>query len=456
MNDTSKYFESVVRVIAYANSFDFSNPYTKGKNVLSFGTGFFINKTGYIVTCSHVIDSATRVCVNVPNDGLKEYDVDVLGFCPYFDVALLKIKDFKVKNFLKLHGDSKKVIPGTETFAIGFPLGQENLKITKGIISGQQDNYYQTDTPINPGNSGGPLMYQGKVIGINAAGIDDASNIGFAVPIHRLSLIMQQLKKPKYIINYPKISLYIDFQKTTKEIAKCVKSNCKGGVIISKIHDNTILKNSKIEEGDLLCKINGIQVDSYGNMNKNWMGQKMNIENMMSNLKLHSMVTLEYWKNGKLFKDSFQMKEHAQQIRQVYPNYEDIDYIIYGGIVFMNLALNHFTATRGLLHSHNEKYLWEENRNKNKVIIVNILMDSPIFQSKIFHQGDIVSKVNGVDIETIDDVRKVIKSKKGKNYCKDYITIKNEKNKVVIMNKKVVDACNTLIQKEYMITDLRI
>lgn len=445
------YYQSVVRVIKYSNDFDFRNPYSRGKNSRAHGTGFFIDKLGHILTCSHVVENASKVVVNITGEGLEEFDADVLGFCPYFDVALLKIRDYKVKQYLKLHSKSKKVAPSSESYAVGFPLGQENLKITKGIISGQQDNFYQTDTAINRGNSGGPLILKGKVIGINAAGIDGADNIGFAVPIHKVALIMNQLKKPKYIIHYPNITLHMDFQKTTKEITKCVKSTCGGGVIISKIYDAGLLKGSKIAEGDLLCKINGIKVDSYGYMNKTWMGQKMSIENMMSNIPLNSKVKLEYWKNGKLMKDHFMMTEYRQKIRKVYPQYEPMDYIVYGGIVFMNLSLNHFTLL------DDDKYLMEDNRTESKVVIVNILMDSPIFQSQIFQIGDIVSSINGMDVSTLTDVRKIIKAKQGKkSYCKDYVTIKNERNKIVIMNKNDISSANTLIKDSYMISDLRI
>lgn len=445
------YYQSVVRVIKYSNDFDFRNPYSRGKNSRAHGTGFFIDKLGHILTCSHVVENASKVVVNITGEGLEEFDADVLGFCPYFDVALLKIRDYKVKQYLKLHSKSKKVAPSSESYAVGFPLGQENLKITKGIISGQQDNFYQTDTAINRGNSGGPLILKGKVIGINAAGIDGADNIGFAVPIHKVALIMNQLKKPKYIIHYPNITLHMDFQKTTKEITKCVKSTCGGGVIISKIYDAGLFKDSKIAEGDLLCKINGIKVDSYGYMNKTWMGQKMSIENMMSNIPLNSKVKLEYWKNGKLMKDHFMMTEYRQKIRKVYPQYEPMDYIVYGGVVFMNLSLNHFTLL------DDDKYLMEDNRTESKVVIVNILMDSPIFQSQIFQIGDIVSSINGMDVSTLTDVRKIIKAKQGKkSYCKDYVTIKNERNKIVIMNKNDISSANTLIKDSYMISDLRI
>jgi len=135
----------------------------------------------------------------------------------------------------------------------------------------------------------------------------------------------------------------------------------------------------------------------------------------------------------------------------VYPQYEPIDYIVYGGIVFMNMSLNHSILL------NDDKYLMEDNRTESKVIIVNILMDSPIFQSQIFKIGDIVSSINGVDVSTLTDVRKIIKATRGKkSYCKDYMTIKNERNKIVIMNKKDISSANVLIKDAYMISDLRI
>ena len=64
----------------------------------------------------------------------------------------------------------KFIKPGGDVYAIGFPLGQDNIKYTKGIIS-RQHTLIQTDTSINPGNSGGPLLLDGKVIGINTSGV---------------------------------------------------------------------------------------------------------------------------------------------------------------------------------------------------------------------------------------------------------------------------------------------
>lgn len=445
--DLKKYNNSVVRIISYNNVFDYENPFNKGKTTKSTGSGFFIDKDGHILTCSHCIEDASKVTINIPNEGQKEYAAEVLGFCPYFDIAMLKIKGYKVKNYLKLHNNNVKVNPGDESYAIGFPLGQENMKITKGVISGQQDNYYQTDTPINPGNSGGPLMYKGKVLGINAAGIAAmfADNIGFAVPIYRVSLIADELKKPKNIISYP--HEFCDYQKSNEEFKTCLKTKCDGGIIINKIYDDSLLKKTKLEEGDVLCKINGVQIDYFANMNKSWMGQKMNIENMLTNIKLNSTVNIEFWKNGKMMKDSFKLEEQRQKISKIYPNYEKADYLVYAGIVFMNLSLNHFE--NGLKNSENSKYMnHPKNRTKSKIIITNILLESCIHKMKIFKQGDIIKSVNGKKVDSLNDFRKAIKSK---GSCKDFVKIQNEKDEFVIIDKATIEKNNKEIKEKYLV-----
>ena len=442
-----KYYNSVVRILSYNSVFDYENPFNKGKTNRSSGSGFFIDKQGHILTCSHCIEETTKVTINIPNEGQKEYDAEVLGFCPYFDIAMLKIKDYKVKDYLKLHNNNVKVNPGDESYAIGFPLGQENMKITKGVISGQQDNFYQTDTPINPGNSGGPLIYKGKVLGINAAGIAAmfADNIGFAVPIYRVELIADELKKPKNLISYP--HEFCDYQKSNEEFKKCLKTKCNGGIIVNKIYDDSLLKKTKLEEGALLCKINGIQIDYFANMNKSWMGQRMNIENMLTNIKLGSKVNIEFWRNGKMLKDSFKLEQHRQKISEVYPNYEKVDYLVYAGIVFMNLSLNHFK--HGLKTRDNTKYLEHpKNRTQNKVVITNILLESCIHKMKIFKPGDIIKSVNGKKIQTLNDVRKALKSK---GDCKDFIKIQNENNEFVIIEKSKIEKNNKEIKAKYLV-----
>ena len=445
-SEIKSFYNSVVRVAVYSKSFDFENPQNMGNNTKSAGSGFFIDKEGHILTCSHVIEDATKVMINIPSIGQTEHEAEVLGFCPYFDIAMLRVKNFKNKSFLKVHKANVEVSPGSESYAVGFPLGQENLKITKGIISGQQDNYIQTDTPINPGNSGGPLIYNGKVIGINAAGITLMDNIGFAVPISRISLIESSLKKKRCLVMYP--NEMFEHQRSDRDFNKCLKSKCAGGVIISKIYDNSLLSKVDLRVGDILCKINGVEIDYHGNMKRTWMGQKESIDNMLSSIKLNSIVKFDVFREGKLMKTKFKFEEHSRPIREVYPQFEKVDYMVYAGIILMNLTANHLNSKCDLKNKKNAKYLQPENQGESKVIITNILIESIAYPMKILKKGDILQSVNGSSVSTVSDVKKALNNRKS-NKCKNHVTIMNEDNKFVILKKDSVEKNNKEIKMIY-------
>lgn len=121
-----------------------------------------------------------------------------MGVCFDLDLALLRCKDAPVNKFLTL-GDSNSVQYGQEVLTLGYPLGMESLKLTEGIISGRQDQYFQTDAPLNPGNSGGPMIdSDGRVIGINVAISEGSQNVGFSIPVYQLKMILDSLKtRPK-------------------------------------------------------------------------------------------------------------------------------------------------------------------------------------------------------------------------------------------------------------------
>ena len=117
--------------------------------------------------------------------------------------------DYKNNNYLEFF-DSDDLIQGDELSALGYPLGQERLKISNGILSGYERYFLQTDAAINEGNSGGPLMKDNKVVGVNARKIKSiiANNIGYAVPI-KLFMIMREQYFENKIIN--RVNLLIKF-----------------------------------------------------------------------------------------------------------------------------------------------------------------------------------------------------------------------------------------------------
>lgn len=153
------------------------------------GTGFAVHSDGYLVTCQHVVDTATEIEVAI---GGKKYPAKVVLEDVEHDLAIIHIEATGLPT-LPL-ADSDKVEVGEEVRAIGFPFSSilgDNVKATRGTISGinQEEGrkVFQVDAGINPGNSGGPLVNErGEVIGVNFAKMREevATNVGFAVPVN--------------------------------------------------------------------------------------------------------------------------------------------------------------------------------------------------------------------------------------------------------------------------------
>jgi serine protease Do len=163
------------------------------------GSGFLIDREGFILTNHHMVESAERITVTLA-DG-RAFRAQVVGVDPAIDVALLKIAGSHDLPEAPL-GNSDELRVGEWVCAIGNPLGYVH-SVTVGVVSfigrklfdASLDDYIQTDAAINFGNSGGPLINsRGQVIGINSAISSRASNIGFAVPINQAVGILSQLK----------------------------------------------------------------------------------------------------------------------------------------------------------------------------------------------------------------------------------------------------------------------
>jgi serine protease Do len=178
------------------------------------GTGFVIDKAGFILTNNHVVEGATKIEVSLYGDDADQlYAARVIGRDPLTDSALLELTD-KPNHTLPeaKFGDSAQIQPGDWVMAIGNPFGLAHT-VSVGVISalerpfpvaeGRSAQVLQTDAAINPGNSGGPLLnIRGEVIGINTAIYTDARQqgnigIGFAIPINTVRDLLPQLRTGK-------------------------------------------------------------------------------------------------------------------------------------------------------------------------------------------------------------------------------------------------------------------
>lgn len=169
------------------------------------GSGFIINKLGYVITNNHVVSGEQQLRVIVYKQtpqGLQreEYEkIRILAMNPMFDLALLQIDDPAAASFPFVPlGDSNQLPQGQTVFAIGSPLGLERT-VSQGIVSVRNREmegrvYIQTTVQINPGNSGGPLFnLRGEVIGVNnmKASLAGIEGLAFAIPSNVLKFFLQ-------------------------------------------------------------------------------------------------------------------------------------------------------------------------------------------------------------------------------------------------------------------------
>ena len=409
----NKINNSVVRIIAEEININWQMPYLPEVPSKGQGTGFFINKNGYILTCAHVVKNAKNIYIEIPNKNTAKYKCDLISICPTFDIAILKTKKYNSEYYLEL-GNSDKLEVGSEVYVIGYPVSYKkfvnsvnNIKYTKGIINGQQYGLIQTDAVINPGNSGGPLFFGNKVVGINSNKLtgDALEGIGYAIPINNYKIIKNNIDEN--IIYRPE--LLFEYNNTNDELLKEITNNkIKNGIIVSKIYENSILKNSKIKKDCIITEIDNYKINNNGLVDYKWLFTNINIDILINKFENNSKIKIKYYCDDKIYEDVIVLKPYIGTIREMFPVFEKIPYLIIAGMVFMNFSENNLGAldkpTVELL------YTWK-NRNdhkKSKIFISFILPNTNANILNNIKTNEFIEKINNINVNSLNDMKKAL------------------------------------------------
>ncbi len=256
------------------------------------GSGFVVDKRGFILTNYHVVKDATEIRLSFV-DG-RTLKGRVWGVDPPTDLALVKVE---AKNLpvAKL-GDSSKLRPGDIVIAIGNPFGFGHT-VTAGVVSAlgrsllgpeEEGNLIQTDAAINPGNSGGPLVnLKGEVVGINEAIFSPStgmeypkfSGIGFAIPINVAKQILPQLISQRKVTR-PFLGVQLGHH----------PEGAPKGAYIEEVYPNTPAEQVGLRPGDIVIAVDGKPVESAYDLQRAIRGHKIG-----------DVVTLRVWRKGRVF-----------------------------------------------------------------------------------------------------------------------------------------------------------
>jgi len=256
------------------------------------GSGFVYSFTGQtvIITNYHVVNNAINVTVTFVNG--NGCAATVLGSDPYADLAVLSTdapqSEYKP---LEIVGSSTLEV-GDPVIAVGNPYGLAG-SMTTGIVSalgrtiteemtGEYPiaNVIQTTTPLNPGNSGGPLLnYQGQVVGITTAIVEDSQGVGFAIPSNTI------LREIEFLVNDGSYNKHPWLGATgidmTYEIATAMGTNVTYGWLIVQIASGGPADEADLRDGtqqvlvagewvtiggDVIIAINGTRITSLDDL----------------------------------------------------------------------------------------------------------------------------------------------------------------------------------------------
>jgi S1-C subfamily serine protease len=377
--DNKVNIKSIVRIISEGFDFDWKSPFNKSSNSNSIGTGFFIDSE-YILTCCHVVENSLKVYINIPSLDKEKYEVELISCCPCLDIALLKSKTYKSNFFLELD-DSDKAKATDKVIAVGYPLGLENAKYSAGIISGIEEHFFQIDAPINGGNSGGPLLNtENKVIGINTSKITTSEGIGFSTPINFFKKQKELMLKNKII---RKCNLLCEFNNMDNNLWKYLTDNkiqnyTTGYFIKNCYKESDLFTKYGIKTGDILIEIDNNKVDNFGEIKVSWSSEKINLDNYLKRFNKDDIIKMKFWLSTekKIIEINYKLNYNFP-IKLGLSILEKIDYIIFGGLVLMNFAINHVNIFK---NEYANLYLSNKIKFKKnpKVIISNILSGSTI------------------------------------------------------------------------------
>jgi len=240
-------------------------------NAQSLGSGVIIDKRGYIITNSHVVDNAENIQVTLA-DGTQVV-AEVTGTDPADDLAVIKITPPGSDLTTVSLGDSSQLKVGQAVLAIGSPLGNAQT-VTNGIISALNRNVsegqnqatlpdaIQTDAPINPGNSGGALVdMQGNLVGIptlNAINTEfntPANGLGFAIPSNRVQFIAKQIIADGKVTHTGRAILGVSVSNVTQKEVSAYQLGTTSGALIANINPSSSAEKAGLQAHDVIVQV---------------------------------------------------------------------------------------------------------------------------------------------------------------------------------------------------------
>lgn len=282
-------FEDLFRDLPNRNG---PNPEPQQRRGSALGSGFIVSADGFVVTNNHVIENADEIEIELFSGELLR--AVLVGTDPRTDIAVLKVEADHDLPFVTF-GNSDLARVGDWVMAIGNPLGQ-GFSVSAGIVSarnrtlsGNYDDFIQTDAAINRGNSGGPLFnMDGEVVGVNTAILSPSGGsigIGFSMASNVVGPVVAQLSE---FGETRRGWLGVRIQNMTSDIADSLGLSSEAGALVSDVPEGPAL-DAGIEAGDVILSFDGHTI-----------ADTRELVRRVAQAPVGQDVVVEVWRNGQI------------------------------------------------------------------------------------------------------------------------------------------------------------
>jgi hypothetical protein len=388
------------------------------------------------ITNAHVVRNAVDVKLQLLVHSNRKWNAEVVMISHKFDMALLVLKE--KDDFLSALAEEgmelislpiSTAVPsmGLPVVAVGFPMGMNNLKISSGVVAGNEDveglNCIQSTAPISPGSSGGPLLLKdgSEVVGINFAKSAslDAENINYVIPAWRIRGVVQTYKKMAEQQSGVKHRMQVripEADAVTVEANAALHSvqNCSEGLFLSYLGSKSFFLQADppVPQQSFLTKVRGIEIDQFGmGVDKDFCEDRVRYTDLIyMQDDFTGTVEVEVCHQGRLTTHQVPLDWRGDAYDQgiLYvdePAFEEnlTQYVIFGDIAVMQLTFNHIE----LLYKANPAlagFLQPELMESSRLIMPFVSPGS--YASEFLRPGSIVKRVNGHEVFTLDDFKK--------------------------------------------------
>ncbi len=368
-------------------------PFSTQRQVRGLGSGFAIDRNGYILTNTHVVENASRIVVADASG--HRYTASLVGSDALTDVALLKIPAGRVPPAPL--GTSSDLMVGEPAIAIGNPFGfylsNTEATVTTGVVSGVNRDYrgsgdqevlyadmIQTDAAINPGNSGGPLVNaDGRVVGVNSFILSKSGGsegLGFAIPIDRALKIADELRKFGRIRR-----AYIGL-----DVATVTSDSLVARTVVRRVAPGSPAAEAGLQKGDALLTLNGTRIRG-----------PLDWEVALLDAGVGSTATLRYARGG---------ATHQAQIRVAELPSESAHRVE----VLRGLQLVTVTPQIAV-----ERHLDVEQG----ALIVDVSRD--VSSATGMQEGDVIVAIDRREVKTADDAAQMFKTATGRGFVRVWL-----------------------------------